>query len=96
MPNYGNIFIGWFNKGLDGFNLLDRELKQLSDKRIGVCTNCQVRTKNKCDKKKADKAVKDLIYEDEKVIAGQIYPGCGCFLDAKTLVIDELCPLGKW
>lgn len=96
MIKYKNIFLGWARKALDLFDLVDADLKKVADERIGICSGCEVRGRRFCSKKKSGKAVKDLVYEDEKRIKGEIYPGCGCDLTAKTLVSDEMCPLGKW
>lgn len=96
MPKLKNILIGWMRLGLDEFNLLSDELKELSDQRIGICTGCSLREGNSCSTEKSGKAIKSLEYEDEQRYKGIVYSGCGCLLDAKTLVDDEKCPLGKW
>jgi hypothetical protein len=49
-----------------------------------------------CSKLISESAVKTFKYNGELRIEGQIYPGCGCPLVAKTKSPDSLCPLGKW
>lgn len=96
MIKYKNILLGWTRKALDLFDLLDEDLKRVADERIGICASCEVRGRRYCSKKKSGKAVKDLIYDEEQRFKGKVYSGCGCDLTAKTLVSDEMCPLGKW
>ena len=90
------IITGWANLGLDYFNLLKPELKQVAERRLMVCNTCPMRSGNTCSKKTSMAAVKTFIYKGEERIKGQSYSGCGCNLSAKTIDPEQICPIGKW
>ena len=79
------IITGWANVVKDRFNLLDPNVKALSESRLFSCDVCIMRTGNKCDPSK--------IGTHEKT--GHATRGCGCNISAKTLSPRSVCPLGK-
>lgn len=85
------IFQGWKNHITD-----NDEVKDLASHRMNICNGCFVKVDNTCSKLVSESAVKTFKYNGELRIEGQIYPGCGCPLVAKTKSPDSLCPLGKW
>lgn len=80
------IITGWANVIKDRFNILDPEVKVLSETRLLACNECHMRTGNKCDPNK--------IGRHEQT--GLDTRGCGCNISAKTLSPQSICPLGKW
>lgn len=81
-----NILRGWGNLILDEFDLLSPELKDLAERRLKICDSCEIRTDNKCDKRK----------KGINIETGQLVKGCSCNLSAKCLDPDSECPLAKW
>jgi hypothetical protein len=47
--NILHIAEGWYNSFLDRAHLLDPEIRELGDTRLSACSNCPVRTENRCD-----------------------------------------------
>ena len=78
------------------FSTLSPEIEMLGTYRIGKCDGCEVREKSYCSNEKKGKAVIDFKYGTEFRVKGVEYEGCGCYLNCKTLVSAEICPLGKW
>jgi len=76
---------GWFNDFLKDLNLLDETTKALGEKRMSICSNCPVRTDNRCDHAK-----------QHTDIDGAIFNGCGCYVHKKTLCVDCACPGKFW
>tara|TARA_B110000008_G_C16624749_1_gene426009 strand:+ start:212 stop:472 length:261 start_codon:yes stop_codon:yes gene_type:complete len=86
MKRITDIINGWANLGLDQFNLLDDDIKNISATRLEICNVCPIRQNNTCSTKLHGTNVK----------TGEVAHGCGCNLSAKTLVKGSECPLGKW
>lgn len=82
----GLILQGWANLSLDKFNLLDKETKQLSEKRLKICHSCSMRTKNSCDPNKKGVNVK----------TGEEVYGCGCNISASAMTPNKECPKSLW
>lgn len=96
MSKIGEILSGWGNKTLDQFGLLDKETQELGEKRLLVCMNCTVRTDFRCDSNKQGEVQEDFSFHGEQRKKGEIYNGCGCNLQAKSLSPNSQCPLGYW
>jgi len=79
------ILNGWANLIKDTFNELDAEAKNLSESRLSICNNCDIRLGNICNPSKVGKHVD-----------GSIRRGCGCNIAAKSMSKKSRCPLGKW
>lgn len=90
------ILQGWGNQLRDEFDVLPKEIKNLSEKRLSICNTCSLRTDNTCSVKKRGKAVKTFVYKGQMRTKGTEYTGCGCNLAAKTKSVISSCPLGKW
>lgn len=84
MINIFNIVKGWTNVLLDEFNALPPYIKELSTERQRVCQNCPLHSKGVCSTKLSVKKGKEKI------------KGCGCPIIAKSMVLNEECPLDKW
>jgi hypothetical protein len=80
-----HIAEGWFNSYLDKLNLLDEDIKELGERRMSICSDCPVRSDNRCDRNKT-----------HINISGAHFSGCGCYIDKKTLCVDCQCPGGFW
>lgn len=80
-----HIAEGWFNSFLDTMNLLDEDVKNLGTERMNICSNCPVRSGNRCDRNKTHISA-----------TGVEFNGCGCYIDKKTLCVDCHCPGGFW
>lgn len=80
------IITGWANLGLNKLDMLNSDLKEVSEYRLAHCHTCSMRIGNTCSRDKEGIDVKTL--ETKK--------GCGCNLSAKTLVLESKCPLSKW
>lgn len=85
----GNIVKGHANE-LFGLN------QDISEQRIEVCKRCPLYS-NKLGGMCNDKLFLDPETGDvsTKKLLGYIQ-GCGCRLKAKTTLINEECPVGKW
>ena len=92
------IIEGWGNLALDNFNLLNDELKKVSEDRFLICDGCPLRDGNRCSTDKEGEALTTFTYKatGEQRVQGIKYKGCGCNLHAKVLCKDCQCPLGKW
>lgn len=86
MSKVKNILKGWGRKVKDKFNTLEPEIKEMSEKRLKICDPCPVRYGNTCSSKR------EGFHKD----TNELTKGCGCFVDAKSMVEDEKCPLNKW
>ena len=70
--------------------------KETSQERMSICASCPLYDNGLCSSKKTDSAVKTFDYKEEIRYIGLPYTGCGCILNWKTRLINEVCPLGKW
>ena len=82
---------GWYN---DAFPT--PEVLKFAEPRAAICANCVLNVNNVCSTQLQSEAVKDLEYQGEQRIKGQLYKGCGCPLSKKTKSEISKCPLGKW
>jgi hypothetical protein len=80
------ILTGWGNLIKSAFVDLDKDLKDLSSKRLIICDGCHMRNGGTCNPSMKGK----------HVVTGVETTGCGCRLSAKTLSPGSTCPLGKW
>ena len=78
--NILHIAEGWYNSFLDRAHLLDPETRKLGDDRLSICSNCPIRTENRCDETKTHTNT-----------WGSLFSGCGCHIDKKVQ-----CPGGFW
>lgn len=80
-----NIIKGWGKRF--GFISVSRAETKLADLRLTICKNCP--------ESKATKVLTILNgnAEYEQTIKCRM---CGCPCWEKTIVVDEICPLGKW
>jgi hypothetical protein len=76
---------GWYNDFLKSVNALDPHLKEIGEVRMKICSDCPVRTENRCDRGKSHIGIN-----------GKEFKGCGCRIDKKTLCKDCACPGGFW
>ena len=83
--NLLHIAEGWFNYYLDSAQLLDPETRALGDSRLSTCSNCPIRTENRCDETKTHTNT-----------WGTPFSGCGCHIDKKVLCKECQCPGGFW
>lgn len=90
------ILQGWGNHFKDEFNLLPKDIKNISEKRLLICNTCPLRVDNSCSSRKKGKVVKTFIYNQKIRNQGELHKGCGCNLAAKTKSLLSDCPLGKW
>jgi len=86
MGKINEILDGWGNLIKDQFNTLDSDIKSLSEERLEICNDCDLRSGNMCS------PLKYGIHVETQ----EIKSGCGCNLSAKTLSTWSKCPLGKW
>ena len=86
MADIGLIINGWSNYFKDKMNNLDPKVKKLSEMRLEICSQCDMRTHGFCDPAKKGKNIQ----------TGEMANGCGCHLGAKTMAVESECPLGKW
>lgn len=78
--------------------------KQIIEDRRSNCIKCPLRVGElgslkdpaKCSSQKQSTAMNTFAYKKETRYEGQLYKGCGCFIDWKTSLINEQCPLNKW
>ena len=77
------------------FHNYNKELQLIRKVRLEVCNNCNLFKNNNCNSELEEVALVDFKYHHEDRLKGNIYRGCGCNLDCKTLVTNEACPLGK-
>ena len=84
-----NILNGHINE-LFGVN------RELSYKRLKVCRKCplySIKWSGMCNSKLwLNPETGDV----SDTVRDGYYKGCGCRLDAKTTLINEKCPAGKW
>lgn len=72
--------------------------EELSKSRLAICENCPLYKNDSL----LGIICSTQIYVDTLTGKTSTYPkkgyrcGCGCRLDAKTRLKDELCPLNKW
>ena len=80
-------------KGVSNYVYRSEDLEALSKERFEICKNCPLYTStnglfnitnSKCDEHKT-------IVEGDKQTSG-----CGCYLEIKTRVPNETCPMSKW
>jgi hypothetical protein len=83
--NILHIAEGWYNSFLDRAHLLDPEIRELGDIRLSACSNCPIRTENRCDDTKTHINT-----------WGTPFNGCGCYIDKKVLCKECTCPGGFW
>lgn len=86
MSKINEILTGWANTVKDRFNALHSDVKEISEKRLNVCNECDMRNGSICDPRR--------VTMNEKT--GQLVRGCGCNLLAKTMSPKSQCPAGKW
>ena len=86
MSKINEILVGWANTVKDRFNALQPEIKEISEKRLNVCNECQMRNGSICDPRRHSTNIK----------TGKLTRGCGCNLLAKTMSPSSNCPLSKW
>lgn len=86
MSKLDEILIGWANTVKDRFNMLQPEVKEISEKRLNICNECEMRNGSICDPTRLSLNVK----------TGALTRGCGCNLLAKTMSPSSNCPLSKW
>lgn len=86
MIKIDQILTGWANLIKDNFNKLDHDIKKISEERLFVCNDCDIRLGNVCDPRKIG----------NHVLTGELKRGCGCNIAAKSLAKNSKCPLGKW
>jgi len=86
MSKINQILTGWANTVKDRFNMLQPEVKEISEKRLNICNECSMRNGSICDTRRVAPNVK----------TGAITRGCGCNLLAKTMSPSSECPLSKW
>lgn len=86
---FGNIIQGHVNE------LLGRN-KDISQSRLNICYSCPLYSPNfggVCNKK----LWLNVNTGDVSTSSKEGYKnGCGCRLNAKTKLVNEVCPLGKW
>ena len=80
------ILSGWGNKIKEHFGVLDKETKEMSEKRLFLCNTCYMRSGNTCDPRKQMKNNQ----------TGEVVRGCGCNISAKSMSPHSACPLEKW
>jgi hypothetical protein len=80
------IFNGFSNNVKSRLNILKEELSEMGKTRMAICNGCALKSGNMCSSEIKEKHVE----------TGELTPGCGCFLPAKTLSKQSNCPLGKW
>lgn len=86
MNKLNDILEGWANLIKDTFNGLDGQTKKVSEYRLNICNECDIRTGNICNPSKIGKHIK----------SGVLMRGCGCNIAAKSMSKRSKCPLGKW
>jgi hypothetical protein len=81
-------------EGVSNYLYRSEDLEELSKERFDICKNCPLYTStdglfnitnSKCDNDKT------VVNEN-----GEQIQGCGCFLQIKTRVPNESCPMSKW
>lgn len=80
------ILTGWGNYIKSQFMDLTPALRDMSEERLSICHQCDMRRMGTCDPTKSSRHVK----------TGVMTRGCGCNLAAKALSPNSECPLGKW
>jgi len=80
MSKLEEIYSGWSKYMLNKFNRLPEEDRKSAEKRLSLCLECPLRTKNRCDSNKIINNIK----------------GCGCFIHAKAFSKNSRCPLNKF
>lgn len=86
MSKLNEILTGWANTVKDRFDMLDPEVKLISEERLNICNECPMRNGSICDPRRFGQNVK----------TGVLMRGCGCNLLAKTMSPSSKCPLDKW
>ena len=86
MSKINEILTGWANTVRDRFNRLHPEVKEISERRLNICNECDMRNGSICDPMRVSQDVK----------TGALKRGCGCNLLAKTMSPKSQCPLSKW
>lgn len=86
MIKISHILEGWGNLAKDKLNLLDEKTKKISQNRLLICNDCNLRVSNSCSP----------LHFGNHIKTGELKRGCGCNLSAKTLSLESECPLGKW
>ena len=69
---------------------------EVSNERKNICDKCPLYSNGTCSSSKTDTAVKTFEYFEEIRYEGVDYPGCGCIIRWKSVLLNEICPLGKW
>lgn len=85
-PKVNDILDGFSKLFLEGFNILDKETRDLANTRYRHCMTCTMRNNNTCSTKKTG----------IDILSGEAKTGCGCNLAAKTKLRSSTCPLSKW
>ena len=86
MSKINEILVGWANTVKNRFNALHPEIKSISEARLNICNECEMRQGSICNPRKVAPNVK----------TGALTRGCGCNLLAKTMSPGSQCPLSKW
>ena len=86
MSKISQIMEGWGNVIKDKFDLVDPEVKGLSEMRLLQCDPCPIRQGNTCSP-----SIYGYHIKTKKRVNG-----CGCNIAAKTLSVTSNCPIGKW
>lgn len=84
--NYKSILKGWYYKLIKkNINTIPYYELQQANVRKSFCDGCPLNTNGWCDSSK-----------EAEDINGNIVNGCGCELEAKRLIADQVCPRLMW
>lgn len=100
MGKLKEIAQGWINSVRDSLGVLSPEIKELSEKRLEICSTCPLNVHGYCDPFQSLPAVQDFTYTTnygvEERKEGELYSGCSCPLGPKSKSPISCCPVGKF
>lgn len=84
-----HVIEGHINLLLKKGNLLPEDIKQLGDLRMRLCQGCHLRPRNEGTTETGPGLMNGKYCDKSR-------GGCGCDMEAKTLVLSSVCPIGRW